>query len=101
EIFDIDELELTGDHDTSFEDFGEPKRLWREDSATRREPLPLKRGKKRKSDEYRSDLGPPQLREDVHPRAFPPNTLPEASPTADRDFPRNGAPIGPRSPCRW
>src|SRR5438270_3501647 len=29
EVFDIDELELTGDHDTSFEDFGEPKRLWR------------------------------------------------------------------------
>ena len=97
EVFDIDELELTGDQDTSFEDFGEPKRLWREDSATRREPLPIKRGKKRKSDEYRSDLGSPPLREEVRSRAFPPNTLPEASPTADRDFSRTGAPIGPRS----
>jgi bloom syndrome protein len=101
EVFDIDELELTGDHDTSFEDFGEPKRLWREDSATRREPLPIKRGKKRKSDEYRSDLGLSQSREEVPPRAFPPNTLPEASLTAaDRDFLRNGAPISPRSARR-
>ena len=59
-IFDIDEIDLTGDQGdlttSSFEDFGEPKRLWREDSATRKEPLTEKRGKKRKSDEYKSDL---------------------------------------------
>jgi bloom syndrome protein len=101
DIFDIDELELTGDHDTSFEDFGEPKRLWREDSATRKEPLPTKRGKKRKSDEYKSDLGPPPpLREDVRSRPFSPNTLPEASTPVDRDFPQTGAAVGPRSARR-
>jgi bloom syndrome protein len=93
EVFDIDELDLTGGHDTSFEEFGEPRRLWREDSATRKEPLPIKRGKKRNSDEYRSDLGSLPLREEVRSRALPPNTLSEASPTA-------GVQIGPRSARR-
>lgn len=35
--------------------FGEPRRIWREDSASRKEPV-LKRGKKRKSEEFESAL---------------------------------------------
>ncbi len=60
-VFDIDEIDLTGDvTTTSFGDFGPPTRLWREDSASRVEPLPKKKGKKRKSDEYESDLLSPR-----------------------------------------
>ena len=48
------ERALEHDHHTSssstVEVFGEPRALWREDSATRKEP-PVKRGKKRKSDD--------------------------------------------------
>jgi len=59
----IESVDLTGedgsesDHlDSSSSDtFGQPISLWREDSATRAEPL-AKRGKKRKSDEYRGDI---------------------------------------------
>jgi bloom syndrome protein len=59
----IESVDLTGedgsesDHlDSSSSDtFGQPISLWREDSATRAEPL-AKRGKKRKSDEYRDDI---------------------------------------------
>ncbi|EXJ53964.1 bloom syndrome protein [Cladophialophora yegresii CBS 114405] len=60
-VLDIDEIDLTGDVTTSsFGDFGPPLRLWREDSASRVEPLPKKSGKKRKSDEYESDLLSPR-----------------------------------------
>ncbi|KIX03750.1 uncharacterized protein Z518_07303 [Rhinocladiella mackenziei CBS 650.93] len=60
-IFDIDEIDLTGDITTSsFGEFGPPTRLWCEDSASRVDPLPKKRGKKRKSEEYQSDLLSPQ-----------------------------------------
>ena len=97
EVFDIDQLELTGDHDTSFEDFGEPKRLWREDSASRKEPLPVKRGRKRKSDEYTSDLGCPQSRDQDHPYPRPLNTLREASATADRNPCRGSCLVSPSS----
>lgn len=90
EVFDIDDLELTGDHDTSFEDFGEPKRLWREDSAARKEPLPVKRGRKRKSDEYMSDLGCPQSKEQEQPYACPLNPLREATANGDRNSPQLG-----------
>ena len=48
------ERALENDHHTSssstVEVFGEPRALWREDSATRKEP-PAKRGKKRKSED--------------------------------------------------
>jgi bloom syndrome protein len=90
-VFDIDELELTGDHETSFEDFGEPKRLWREDSAARKEPLPIKRGRKRKSDEYISDLGPPQSRQQERPHAPSLNTLQKASATLGRNSPSDSS----------
>ncbi|KAI1625118.1 bloom syndrome protein [Exophiala viscosa] len=57
-VVDIDEIDLTGEDVTtsSFSEFGPPTKLWRESSASRIEPLPKKRGKKRKSDEYQSDL---------------------------------------------
>ncbi len=60
-VVDIDEIDLTGtleEHTSSsatIEAFGEPRRLWREDSASRAEPL-RKKGRKRSSDEYRADL---------------------------------------------
>jgi bloom syndrome protein len=61
DIFDIDEIDLTGCDLTtsSFGEFGPPTRLWREDSATRVEPLPKKKGKKRKSEEYQADIFSP------------------------------------------
>jgi bloom syndrome protein len=58
----IESVDLTGDDEfgsdhldsSSSDTFGQPISLWREDSAMRAEPL-VKRGKKRKSDEYRID----------------------------------------------
>lgn len=42
---------------SSAEFFGEPRQIWREDSASRKEPV-VKKGKKRNSDEFESDLKP-------------------------------------------
>ena len=62
-------LDLTADgtHTSSssiVEAFGEPRAIWREDSATRKEPIALK-GKKRKSEEFEEDelqaSAPPRL----------------------------------------
>ena len=97
EVFDIDELELTRDHDTSFEEFGEPRQLWREDTATRKEPLTNKRGRKRKSDEFVSDLSRSQAGEQDHPHTCSLRTLREASATATRKSPRASGPIGQSS----
>jgi len=93
EVFDIDELDLTGDHDTSFEEFGEPKRLWREDSATRKEPLPIKRGRKRKSDEYTSDVGGTQTAGREKHYAHPLDRLREASTTPSRKSAWDSEPV--------
>ena len=43
---------------STIEVFGEPRAIWREDSATRKEPLVRKgkKGKKRKSHEFESDM---------------------------------------------
>ncbi|KAJ5595045.1 Bloom syndrome protein [Penicillium hispanicum] len=59
----IESIDLTGDPDrfissSSTTEFGEPRRLWTEGAASREGP-PEKRGKKRKSDEYTSDLRSP------------------------------------------
>lgn len=56
----IEAIDLTGDIERAISssgtaDFGEPRRLWTEEAASREEPRE-KRGKKRKSDEYTSDL---------------------------------------------
>jgi bloom syndrome protein len=61
---DVESIDLTGDIEQptssgTIESFGESRRLWREDFASRTEPIP-KRGKKRKSDEYESDLLSPR-----------------------------------------
>jgi bloom syndrome protein len=77
-VIDIDEIDLTEtleEHTSSsatVEAFGEPRRLWREDSASRVEPL-RKRGKKRTSDEYKADvLSPsPQTRSTKRGRSQP------------------------------
>ncbi|KUL88828.1 hypothetical protein ZTR_03477 [Talaromyces verruculosus] len=61
---DIESIDLTGDVEPStssgtVEAFGDSQTLWREDYATRPEPISLQ-GKKRKSDEYQSDLRSPR-----------------------------------------
>ncbi|KAL2011994.1 hypothetical protein VTN00DRAFT_4712 [Thermoascus crustaceus] len=64
-VIDVDAIDLTGDFEQptsssgTIEAFDEPRRVWREDFASRKEPLE-KRGKKRKSDEYTSDLPSPR-----------------------------------------
>jgi bloom syndrome protein len=64
-LLEIDAIDLTGDVEQpaassdTVEDFGTPRRLWTEDAASRKEPIE-KRGKKRKSDEYISDLLSPR-----------------------------------------
>ena len=56
----VDAVDLTGDFDVltsssgTLEAFGESRPIWREDSASRQEPL-RKRGRKRKSEEIESD----------------------------------------------
>jgi len=56
----VDAVDLTGEHDVqtsssgTLEAFGESRPIWREDSASRQEPL-KKRGRKRKSEEIESD----------------------------------------------
>ncbi|OXV09012.1 hypothetical protein Egran_03221 [Elaphomyces granulatus] len=60
-VLNVDAIDLTGDCEiatsssSTIEEFGESQRVWREDFASRKEPLE-KRGKKRKSDEYQSDI---------------------------------------------
>ena len=66
-VIDIDEIDLSEtleEHTSSsatIEAFGEPRRLWREDSASRSAPLQNK-GRKRTSDEYKADLMLPSPR---------------------------------------
>lgn len=110
-------IDLTGDfdHTTSsgtVEEFGEPRRLWTEEAAFRKTPGET-RGKKRKSDEYMSDLLSPRrsarkaqspgktegshkpnhVRRDISP------TLPAAKvsrPRISADFRRNESPTSYR-----
>ncbi|KAL5358700.1 hypothetical protein BJX96DRAFT_163931 [Aspergillus floccosus] len=78
EDLDVDTIDLTGDigqaatSSGAVETFGGARRLWTEEAAFRTEPIE-KRGKKRKSDEYKSDLVSPK---------------------------KNGAKVRPRSPHR-
>ncbi|PLB55643.1 ATP-dependent DNA helicase [Aspergillus steynii IBT 23096] len=62
-FLDIDTIDLTGDFDQkksgAADEFGESRRVWTEDAAFRADPAE-KRGKKRKSDEYTSDLRSPR-----------------------------------------
>lgn len=45
------QLDIQASSSSTDEAFGEPRQLWREDSASRKEPV-IKRGKKRKSEEF-------------------------------------------------
>ena len=60
-VFDIDEIDLYGDQEnattSSFGEFNDGKQLWNAKAAGRQGPLPGKKGKKRTSEEYESDLG--------------------------------------------
>ena len=60
---DLTRDELHTSSSSTVEAFGEPRQLWREDSATRKEPL-VKKAKKRKSDELEED----ELQAEVPPR---------------------------------
>ena len=60
---DLTRDELHTSSSSTVEAFGEPRQLWREDSATRKEPL-VKKVKKRKSDELEED----ELQADIPPR---------------------------------
>ena len=51
---DLTRDELHTSSSSTVETFGESRAIWREDSATRKEP-PAKKGKKRKSDEFEED----------------------------------------------
>ena len=58
-LYEATPLDLTRDElhtssSSTVETFGESRAIWREDSATRKEP-PAKKGKKRKSDEFEED----------------------------------------------
>ncbi|RAL16268.1 RecQ family helicase MusN [Aspergillus homomorphus CBS 101889] len=73
--FDVDTIDLTGDVDpiafssSTADGFSEPKQLWSEKAAARGSS-PEKRGKKRKSDDYMSDLLSP--RKSAAPKARSP-----------------------------
>ena len=60
---DLTRDELHTSSSSTVEAFGEPRQLWREDSATRKEPL-VKKAKKRKSDELEED----ELQAEIPPR---------------------------------
>ncbi|GFF83934.1 ATP-dependent DNA helicase hus2/rqh1 [Aspergillus udagawae] len=75
-LLDIDSIDLTGDVEQptassdTVEDFGTPRRLWTEDVASRKEPIE-KKGRKRKSDEYISDLLSPRRTSHRHRSPLP------------------------------
>lgn len=97
---DIDAIDLTGENELpvapssgTSKEFGEPRRLWTADAASRKE-LEEKRGKKRKSDEYKSDLlsprrHAPKVRSPLvsSKSATSKHPAPYASPTAHRHTP--------------
>lgn len=62
EVFDIDDMDFGGADFTtsSFDSFGPPKTLWTEEAASIADPLNLKNGKKRKSEEYQENLVSPK-----------------------------------------
>lgn len=83
--------ELHTSSSSTVETFGEPRAIWREDSATRKEP-PVKKSRKRKSDELEED----ELHADVPPRLsqtgftaiemFPDDFIPSMSAKASKEI---------------
>ncbi|KAL2815786.1 hypothetical protein BDW59DRAFT_13520 [Aspergillus cavernicola] len=93
---DIDTIDLTGEFDRlvpssdTREGFGEPRRLWTEEAAARKEPVD-KRGKKRKSDEYVSDL--------LSPRDHGREARVRSPFVSDKTL-NSDRPLSARNPCR-
>ncbi|KAJ5650578.1 Bloom syndrome protein [Penicillium longicatenatum] len=90
---DVEAIDLTGDPErfipSSATDLGEPRRLWSGDTVTREQPAE-KRGKKRKSDEYTSDLlSPSKYASKVRSNAQAPTS--ELPSGANRVKPSNSA----------
>ena len=88
DIDDIDEIDLTGDNPTtsSFGDFGTPVQLWEEKAASRVDPTPAKRGKKRKSEEYQEDVLSPNTRAARRAGKRPAVASPQAEIDFEDDF---------------
>lgn len=98
------ELDNQTSSSSSVEVFGEPRALWREDSATRKEPL-AKRGKKRKSDDLSLELHPrlsqdsfvaidSYLDEEVPPKTITPANGPQPR-TSSQSTPNGRQSISP------
>ena len=98
DIDDIDQVDLTGNNPTtsSFGDFGTPVRIWEERAASRVDPLPVKRGKKRKSDQYQEDVLSPSARLAGRAEKRPAIQSPKAEEYED-DFPATQNTARPRS----
>ena len=88
DIDDIDEIDLTADNPTtsSFGDFGSPVPIWEESAAARVNPLPEKRGRKRKSEEYQADALSPNTRAARRAQKRPAVPSPQAEDDFDADF---------------
>ena len=86
---DLTREELYTSSSSTVEMFGESRAIWREDSATRKEP-PVKKGKKRKSDE----LGKDEVQTDV------PLRLSQTGFTAIEMFPDEVVPPKSAKPCK-
>ncbi|KAJ5646809.1 Bloom syndrome protein [Penicillium lividum] len=92
---DVEAIDLTGDPvrfvSSSVTDLGEPRRLWDGDSAAAAHEQPgEKRGKKRKSDEYTSDLHSPS-KNASKVRTAPKGSISEFPPTSNRTEPSNSS----------
>ena len=85
EVFDIDDMDFSGAGFTtsSVDSFGAPKTLWTEEAASRAYPIPSKKGKKRKSDEYQDDLLPTKHSQRATKRALGTIAQHTASPLAE------------------
>lgn len=88
DIDDIDEIDLTADNPTtsSFGDFGSPVPIWEESAAARVNPLPEKRGRKRKSEEYQEDALSPNTRAARQAQKRPSVPSPHAEDDLEADF---------------
>ena len=88
DIDDIDEIDLIGDNPTtsSFGDFGTPVQIWEERAASRVDPLPAKRGRKRKSEEYQGDVLSPNARAGRRAEKRPAIPPPQVEVDTEHDF---------------
>ncbi|KAJ5826088.1 hypothetical protein N7474_003226 [Penicillium riverlandense] len=108
----VESIDLTGDVERALAktEFGEPRRLWTEEAVSRATPVE-KRGKKRKSDEYKSDLlspskhaskvrTPSKADRAPHSNGYSPSvsrTAGKTSSSSTVEAPQTGSPAPPRS----